>query len=81
MTAEVNRDGVFEVTLLKDPAASEDGGYLLEYLSSGKRGNKHYINKIFIDKNELYVLTAQCKQENYEDLQKELVATVESFRV
>ena len=81
VTAEVNRDGVFEVTLLQDPVASEDGGYLLEYLSVGKRGNKHYINKIFIDKNELYVLTAQCKQDNYEDLKKEMEATVQSFRV
>ncbi|CAJ1960350.1 unnamed protein product [Cylindrotheca closterium] len=82
VTAEVNRDGVFEVTLLKDPEVSnDDGGYLLEYLSSGKRGNKHYINKIFIDKNELYVLTAQCKQENFEQLEQELKATVKSFKV
>jgi hypothetical protein len=69
------------VTLLKDPASSDDGGYLLEYLSTGKRGNKHYINKIFIDKNELYVLTAQCKQENFDELQKEMMATVQSFKV
>lgn len=81
VTAEVNRDGVFEVTLLKDPIASDDGGYLLEYLSVGKRGNKHCINKIFIQSNELFVLTAQCKQENYEELKNELNETVKSFQV
>lgn len=43
----MNRDGVFEVTLLADPY-EVDGAYILQYLSVGKRGNKHYYNKIFI---------------------------------
>jgi hypothetical protein len=45
VTAEVNRDGIFEVTLLKDPSQEKDPisnllSYNLEYLSVGKRGNK-----------------------------------------
>lgn len=103
MTAEVNRDGVFEVTLLNDPGivgsdvADGDGApyYVLEYLSVGKRGRKVYRNKIFVSPNQLlYVLTAQCKEENYisssssggddsqtPNVRREMEATVESFRV
>ena len=67
VTAEVNRDGIFEVTLLTDPYETEDGAYLLEYLSVGKRGNKHYFNKIFVANNQLYVLTAQVRQDDYDN--------------
>lgn len=101
VTAEVNRDGVFEVTLLKDPEIVDGTGdgssssssppyYVLEYLSAGKRGRKVYKNKIFVSSNQLlYVLTAQCKEENYngsdggelQNVKKEMDATVESFRV
>jgi hypothetical protein len=104
VTAEVNRDGVFEVTLLKDPETVDSSGggfnvvdgssssslppyYLLEYLSVGKRGRKVYRNKIFVSSNQLlYVLTAQCKEENYgnsesENVKMEMEATVASFRV
>lgn len=81
VTAEINRDGIFEVSLLKDPMESSDGAYVLEYLSVGKRGRKNYLNKIFIKNNELYVLTAQCKEENYTTLEMELKKTLESFQV
>jgi hypothetical protein len=101
VTAEVNRDGVFEVTLLNDPEIVDGGGaaspyYVLEYLSVGKRGRKVYMNKIFISPNQLlYVLTAQCKEENYintgtdsggsdresKSVKKEMEATVGSFHV
>lgn len=69
------------MTVLKDPVESVDGAYFLEYLSVGKRGNKHVLNKIFIKNNELYVLTAQCKEENHETQQTEMKATVDSFQV
>ena len=85
VTAEVNRDGIFEVTLLKDPYQSTDGAYILEYLSKGKRGDKHIVNKIFISNNLLYVLTAQALEENvvadHHDLQDEMMRTVNSFQV
>jgi hypothetical protein len=96
VTAEVNRDGVFEVTLLDDPIAttitttsnsSTNNGsegtvaYLLHYLSVGKRGNKHIWNKIIIDHQLLYVLTAQCKESDYPGLEAELKRTVASFQV
>jgi hypothetical protein len=84
VTAEVKRDGVFEVTLLNDPYASDDGGYVLEYLSVGKRGNKHYYNKIFIANNQLFVLQAQVKEEDFTvnpEQKEELKRTVASFVV
>jgi hypothetical protein len=83
VTAEVNRDGVFEVTLLEDPIATDDkSAYFLEYLSSGKRGKKVYLNKIFVSSDKLlYVLTAQCKEEDYATLKQEMKNTVKSFRV
>lgn len=98
VTAEVNRDGVFEVTLLEDPYETQERSssdtaptttttttaYILQYLSVGKRGNKHYFNKIVISKNQLYVLTAQVKQEDYttnKDLADEMKRIVTSFQV
>ena len=81
VTAEVNRDGVFEVTLTQDPYETEDGAYLLEYVSVGKRGNKHIVNKIFIAKNRLYVLTAQVKEADFEAQKEELKQVVATFRV
>jgi hypothetical protein len=53
----------------------------LEYLSSGKRGNKHFVTKIFIRSQQLYVLTAQVKEDNYLAQKEELGKTVESFTV
>jgi hypothetical protein len=82
VTAEVNRDGVFEVTLLEDPYEVDgQGAYLLQYLSVGKRGNKHVLNKIFIQNNQLFVLTAQVKQDDYAVHAEELKQIVDSFRV
>jgi len=82
VTAEVNRDGVFDVTLVKDPIVEESSGsYILNYLSKGKRGDKRFICKICIAKKRLYVLTAQVKEENYVDMEKELMQVVDTFRV
>ena len=89
--AEVNRDGVSDVTLVEDPlvvvAATVETGDLnnkyiiLNYLSQGKRGDKHFICKICIQRNKLYVLTAQCKEEEYILKRKELMDAVDSFKV
>ena len=87
--AEVNRDGVFDVTLVEDPFLTSDDTakgndyyyYILNYLSQGKRGNKHFVCKISIQANKLYVLTAQCKEEDYNVTKEELMAAVRSFKV
>jgi hypothetical protein len=98
VTAEVNRDGVFDVKLMDDPieqkgdsagsgadgSEGEEGtssGLVLDYLSSGKRGDKRFIAKFFVQKGKLYVLTAQCKQADYETVKAELLEAVDSFRV
>jgi len=92
VTAEINRDGIFEVTMLEDPyqiSSSQTAGddavavdaYILKYLSVGKRGRKVYTNKIIISPNQLlYVLTAQCKEDDFPAQEKEIKSTVESFQ-
>ena len=87
VTAEVNRDGIFGVKLLEDPyeTAASDGNpqaYILKYLSTGKRGNKILTNKIVVSPNNLlYVLTAQCKEDDFPVQEKEILRTVESFQI
>jgi PsbP len=89
LLAEVNRDGVLDVKLLEDPVSDEiqvDGGartifYQLNYLSSGKRGNKRNIAKFYVQNQKLFALTAQCKEESYEMARGTMLAAVRSFRV
>jgi len=65
VTAELNRDGILEVTVGQDPSqvTNESGivSYLLDYVSDGKRGRKHFYTKTTIHEGELYVLSAQIK--------------------
>ena len=55
--------------------------YLLNYLSQGKRGDKRFVVKLFIDRNMLYTLTAQCKEADFDPLQREIEAAAASFQV
>jgi len=81
VTAEVNRDGVFEVTLAKDPAEDPSGCYDIEYISDGKRGVKRFVTRIYIKDGFLYVLTAQSKNGEYDkEREEEITASVKSFR-
>lgn len=81
VTAEVNRDGVFEVTLAKDPVEDASGCYDIEYISDGKRGTKRFVTRIYIKDGFLYVLTAQSKNDEYnKDRESEIMASVQSFR-
>jgi hypothetical protein len=79
--AELNRDGVFEVTLLQDPVETNDGAYLLTYLSKGKREDKIFTCKIYVQDRKLCVLTAQVKKAEYSRKEMEIMAIVDSFRV
>mmetsp|Transcript_25668 Transcript_25668/g.36211 ORF Transcript_25668/g.36211 Transcript_25668/m.36211 type:complete len:252 (+) Transcript_25668:95-850(+) len=82
VTAEVNRDGVFDVTLKEDAIEDpETGAYEINYLSSGKRGEKHFVAYVNISNGKLYVLTGQIKEENYEEKKSELLASARSFRI
>jgi hypothetical protein len=88
VTAEVNRDGIFEVTLLKDPYESPDGSFVsLEYLSDGKRGKKVILTKIYVVEDGttapsyLCVLTAQVKNDDYPTTKDQLNKAVDSFIV
>jgi PsbP len=84
VTAEVNRDGVFEVTLVKDPVAVEEDGivsYILNYLSQCKRGDKRFVAKFCIQNQRLYALTAQVLETDYNDKENEIMKAVTSFRV
>lgn len=82
--AEVNRDGIFEVKLVKDPLAVEEDGilsYILNYLSQGKRGDKRFVAKFSIQGQRLYALTAQVLETDYNSKEEELMKAVNSFRV
>ncbi|KAL9190616.1 hypothetical protein ACHAXT_000322 [Thalassiosira profunda] len=80
VTAEVNRDGVFEVTLAKDPKDSGEC-YDIEYISDGKRGTKHFVTRIYVKGGFLYVLTAQSKEAEYDkQREKDIAECVNSFR-
>jgi len=82
VTAEVNRDGVFDVKLMQDPATDAiTGALILDYLSTGKRGEKRNVVKFFVAKNKLYTLTAVCKQADYETVKAELLGAVDSYRL
>jgi len=87
VTAEINRDGIFEVTLLEDPYKTNPNegdaeAYILKYLMVGKRGRKILTNKIVVSPNQLlYVLTAQCKEDDFPAQEKEIKRTVDSFSV
>mmetsp|Transcript_22091 Transcript_22091/g.28581 ORF Transcript_22091/g.28581 Transcript_22091/m.28581 type:complete len:320 (-) Transcript_22091:45-1004(-) len=83
--AEVNRDGVFDVTLMKDPYSSSSSSsssyYQLNYLSKGKRGDKRFVTKFYIQNQFLFALTAQCKEADYADLESEMMQAVDSFQI
>ena len=107
--AELKRDGIMEVTLMKDPIVSSSSSsslfssdsnnnknlnnsndendvsyndyYLLNYKSVGKRGDKRFVTKFYIQNQMLYALTVQCKEANYESVETELLNAVDSFRV
>ena len=81
VTAEVNRDGIFEVTLAKDPMEDgETGAYAIDYVSDGKRGKKHFVTRIFVKDQKLYVMTAQVKEEEYAEREKEILGCVKTFK-
>ncbi|KAL3758512.1 hypothetical protein ACHAWU_008266 [Discostella pseudostelligera] len=84
VTAEVNRDGVFEVTLAKDPkedTTSGCGGYDIEYISDGKRGKKRFVTRIYVKDGFLYVLTVQSKESEYDSAREaEVLECVKSFK-
>jgi len=72
------------VTLVKDPVAVEEDGilsYILNYLSSGKRGDKRFVAKFCIQNQRLYALTAQVAEADYIGKEEELMKAVNSFRV
>ena len=82
--AEVNRDGVTDVTLVLDPQQFTSQGvlyYELNYLSVGKRGPKHFVARFAIAQQKLYTITAQCKEDDYKNVQSRLQSAVESFAV
>lgn len=83
--AEVNRDGVFSVKLMEDPVSLQDQNgstfYQLNYLSSGKRGDKRFVAKFYVQNQKLFALTAQCKEENYASVKQGMLEAVKSFRI
>lgn len=82
VTAELNRDGVFEVTLAKDPAEDPiNGGYDIEHVSAGKRGARRFVTRSYVRDGYLYVLTVQSGEGDYDGARgAEVMECVRSFR-
>jgi len=82
VTAEINRDGVFTVTMAKDPKEDASAGcYDIEYISDGKRGTKRFVTRIYVRDGILYVLTAQSKVAEYDEAREaDVLECVKSFR-
>ena len=82
VTAEVNRDGVFKVTLAKDPKEDTNAGcYDIEYISDGKRGTKRFVTRIYVQDGFLYVLTVQSKEDEYDQVREgDVLECVKSFK-
>eukprot|EP00977_Amphora_coffeiformis_P029915 scaffold43499_cov183-Amphora_coffeaeformis.AAC.2 len=67
---------------MEDPVAGPDNTYYqLNYQSKGKRGTKRFIAKFYIEKQKLYALTAQCKEDDFGALKSEMLKAADSFRV
>lgn len=80
--AELRRDGVLDVTMGRDPTEdSSTGGYDVEYISDGKRGKKHFVTRTIVQGGKLYVLTVQCKEDDFSSVEKEVFQAVNTFRV
>ena len=80
--AELRRDGVLDVTMGRDPTEdSATGGYDVEYISDGTRGKKHFVTRTIVDDGKLYVLTAQCKEEDWKYVSDEVWASIATFQV
>jgi hypothetical protein len=80
--AELKRDGIMDVTMGRDPTEdSATGGYDVEYISDGKRGKKHIYTRTIVSGGKLYVLTVQCKQDDWEQVENDVINSVGTFRV
>ena len=82
VTAEVKRDGVFKVTLAKDPIEDKQAGcYDIEFISDGKRGTKRSVTRIYVKDGYLYVLTAQSKEDEYDaGRERDIYDAVRTFK-
>lgn len=87
VTAELNRDGIFEVTLDQASSYKDSSGrlyYIVNYISDGKRGKKRFLTRTCIADQNLYVTTAQMKDIEYRDnpfIQEEIEEALNSFTV
>merc|ERR1712129_108334 len=78
--AESVRDGVTDVQLFQSP--KEDvysNSYEISFISQGSRGNNHVVNRIYVDRNMLYVITAQIKVSKFEEKGDEIMTAINSF--
>lgn len=80
--AELKRDGVLDVTLARDAKEDEKvGAYDVEYISDGTRGKKHFVTRSIVKDGKLFVLTVQVKQDDWNNLENEVLEAVQTFRV
>ena len=83
VTVEKGRDGVTGAEL-KQASKVVVGGvtyYDIDYVNESKRGNNHYAARVGIQEGKLYVLTVQTKIKDFDEIEGEVRAVVDSFRI
>ena len=83
---EKSKEGVFEANVISAsesqvPVSQSTPAYEIEYNIDSSRGKNHYLVKTTVIQSRLYVFTAQCKEEAFPLLKKDLSEIVDSFRV
>lgn len=83
VAVEKGRDGVFGAEL-KQATKVVVGGvtyYDIDYVNESKRGNNHYAARVGIREGKLYVLTVQTKIQDFDEIEGEVRAVIDSFQI
>mmetsp|Transcript_12014 Transcript_12014/g.28152 ORF Transcript_12014/g.28152 Transcript_12014/m.28152 type:complete len:154 (+) Transcript_12014:494-955(+) len=82
VSVERSKDGVLSADLVDSGRVqSEDGDvyYQISYINESTHGNNHYISRIAVRDQKLYVFTVQCKVKDYDALSSEMANMADSF--
>ena len=78
---ETRKDGVTDVELLESRVRGPGPGYYFQYRVASSRGRNRFNAEAFVRDSKLYVLTVQCREEDYESQEKIIDRIVDSFKL
>eukprot|EP01038_Epipyxis_sp_PR26KG_P012011 gene12011-16079_t len=83
VAVELSKEGVYEASIITanevDIPISNIPAYFIEYKVDSSRGKNHYNVKSAIFNKNLYILTSQCKEGSYPNLEKITKEILDSF--